>query len=90
MNFSSKGVVYYLINQFNYYLLIIYIKKPVVLKCQQFEKNENNKTKSNKLKYQQLDMHNNKEGQSLNKYKDKGENKRYIYIYFFIALFSSL
>lgn len=61
MSFFIKRAIYYLIDQFYYYLLIKYIKTPAVFKHQQFEDNKNNKIESNLSKCQQFDINDNKE-----------------------------
>ena len=44
MSFSSQKAVYYLINQFNNWLLIVDIKILAVLKRQQFDDSQSEKT----------------------------------------------
>ena len=44
MSFSSQKTLCYLIDQFNNWLLIVYIKILIVLKCQQFDNNKSEKT----------------------------------------------
>ncbi len=43
MSFSTQRAVHYLVDQFQYCLLIGYIKTVAVLKCQQFEDSKNEK-----------------------------------------------
>lgn len=61
MSFFDKRAIYYLIDQFHYFLLIKYIKTPAMLKHQQFKDSESNKIGSSILKCQQLDLHDNEE-----------------------------
>lgn len=58
-----------------------------MLKQQQFNNSESDKTESSVSKRQRLDMHDHEEGQSLNKYEDKGKNEIYISVLFIIYLF---
>lgn len=82
MSFSSKRVVDYLVNQFHYYLLIRYIKTLAVLKHQQFKDSESDKTESSVSKRQRLDVHDDEEGQGLDKYEGEDEGKRYVSVPF--------
>lgn len=75
MSFSSQKIIYYLVNQFHYYLLMRSIKMITMLKHQQLKDSESDETESSKSKFQQLDVDDNKEGQALDKYQDKYEDK---------------
>lgn len=62
MSFSGQRTTYYLINQFNYWLLNVCIKILAVLKCQQFNHNESEKMASIVYKRQRFDENDNEEG----------------------------
>lgn len=49
-----------------------------MLKRQWFEDNESDKTELSISKRQRLDVHNDKERQGLNKYKNESKGKRYV------------
>lgn len=86
MSFFSKKAIYYLVNQFYYYLLIRYIKTPAMLKHQQFEDSESDETESRVSKYQQLDEYDNKERQGFNKYENKDKGQKYVLFPFVASL----
>ena len=67
MSFSDQQAVRCLGDQFQYCLLIGYIKT-VVLKRQQFEDSESDATEPRALKRPCMDVHDNEEGQSSNEY----------------------
>ena len=80
MNFSNQKAVYYLVDQFQYFLLIGYIKTATVLKRQQFKNSESEKKELRISKRQLVHMTDNEKGQSLDKYEDEdeGEDVRYV------------
>lgn len=58
--FSSQRVIQYLVDQFQYCLLIKYIKVPTILKHEQFEDSKGIKTELGISKFQrQMNMHDN-------------------------------
>ena len=80
MCFSSQKAICCLVDQFEYCLLIGYIKTPAVLKRQRFEDSENKETKPRVSKFQYVDVDDNKEGQSLDEYEDKDEREELGYV----------
>ena len=86
MSLSSQKAIYYLVDQFNYYLLIRCIKTSAVLKRQQLKDSESDKTESSVSKCQWLDMHDNEEWQSLDEYESEDKGKRYIFLPFIALL----
>ena len=62
MSFSSQRAVFYLIDQFNNWLLIVCIKTPVLLKHQQFYDSESKKTAPIVYKHQRFDEGDDEEG----------------------------
>ncbi len=58
-----------------------------MFKYQQFEDSENKETELKALKYQHVDVYDNREGQSLDKYKSEGKEEDIGYIsLFFVTL----
>ena len=59
---------------------------PAMLKRQQFDDNESNETEPRDSKCQQLNVHNDKEEKSLDKFEDegKGEDIKYIPLLFVV------
>ncbi len=80
MSFSSQRAVRYLVDQFQYSLLIGCIKTAAMLKCQRFEDGESEKRKPRASKRQRLGVHDDEEGQSLDKYKGEGEGEDVGYV----------
>ena len=78
MNFSSQRAIYHLINYFNNWLLFIYIKIPAILKRQQFNNNEIEKTALIAYKYYRFDERDNKEGQNFDEDESDGNGDRYV------------
>ena len=62
MSFSSQKAVRYLVDQFQYCLLIGYIKMVVVLKHQQLKDNESEETKPKVSKCQRVGVNDNEKG----------------------------
>lgn len=60
------------------------IKTPAILKCQQFKDNKSDKTEFKISKRQYIDVYDNKEGQRLDEYENKSEDKSNKYISFFL------
>ncbi len=73
MGFCSQRAVRYLIDQFQYCLLIGCIKTAAVLKRQRFEDSESDETEPRVSKRQRVDVYDNEEGQGLDKYESEGE-----------------
>ncbi len=75
MSFSSQRIVCYLIDQFNNWLLILYIKTSIMFKRQLFDNSNNEKRTLRVYKCPQIKKGDN-EKQDLDKYE--GEVNRYI------------
>ncbi len=75
MSFYSQKAIYYFVDQFQYYLLIGYIKTAVVLKHQQFKDNESEEMGLRVSKRQCAGIYDNEKGQNLDKYEGKGEGE---------------
>ncbi len=84
MSFSSQRAVRYLVDQFQYSLLIRCIKTAAVLKRQRFKDSESEERKPRVSKCQRLGVHDDEEGQSLDKYEgeDEGEDVGYVLLSF--------
>lgn len=67
MSFSSQQTLYYLGNQFQYYLLIGYTKT-AALKHQQFGDGESDTKKIRASKYSRVDEYNNEEWHGIDNY----------------------
>ncbi len=80
MSFSSQRVVRYLVDQFQYSLLIRCIKTAAVLKRQQFEDSESEEREPRISKCQRLGVHDDEEGQSLDEYEGEGEGEDVGYV----------
>ncbi len=78
MSFSSQRAVHYLVDQFQYCLLIRCIKTVTVLKRQQFQYSKSEETEPRVSKRQRVGVHNNEEGLSLDEYEDEKEDIRYV------------
>lgn len=89
INFSSKRAVCYLVDQFHYYLLIEYIITLAMLKRQWFKDSESDEMQSSVSNRQQLDMHDDEEGQGLDKYKSEAEGERYVFFSLYCSSSSS-
>ena len=76
MSFFNQRVIYYLIDQFNVWLLIVYIKKPAILKHQWFNNNESEEMTSRKPR--RFDKHDNEEEQGLDENENEFEGNRYV------------
>lgn len=76
MSFSSERVIYCLDDQFQYCLLIGYIKTIAVVKRQQFERSESHVTEPKSSKRPFMNTHNNEERQDSEDHQDK--SGRYI------------
>lgn len=76
MSFSSKQTIYCLNDQFQYCLLIGYIKIPTALMHQQFKNDENDAMEPRISKHQRVNIYDNEEKQSLDEYEN--ESNRYV------------
>lgn len=76
MSFPGKCTVRCLGNQFQYCLLIRYIKIPIMLKRQQFKDSKNNAINSKVSKRPYVDKNDNEKEQNSNKYQNKDD--RYV------------
>ena len=63
MSFSSQRAIYYLIDQLDICLLIVFIKTPAMCKCWEFDNSKSKETEPKK--HQQFDKCNNQERQGL-------------------------
>ena len=88
MNFPSQRAVYYLVDSAIPVLVANWLyKTPMVLKRQQFKDSRNDKIELKGSKYQQLDLHDNKEEESLNEFENEGEIESIGYVLLpFVAL----
>ncbi len=80
MSFSSQKAVRYLVDQFQYSLLIGCIKTAAVLKRQQFEDSESEEREPKVSKRQRLGVYNDEERQSLDEYEGEGEGEDVGYV----------
>ena len=77
MSFSSQRAIYYVIDQFNVYLLIVYIKVPAVHKRQRFDDSESKTIAPRKR--QQFNKYDNEEGQALDENESEFEGDKYVF-----------
>ncbi len=82
MSFTSQRAVRYLVDKFQYSLLIGCIKTAAVLKCQRFGDSENEERELRVSKRQRLGVHDDEEVQSLDEYEGKGEGEDVGYVPF--------
>lgn len=82
MSFFSQRAVCCFGDQFQYYLLIEYIKTPMALKRQWFKDSESNATEPKASKCPCVDVYDNKKEQNLEEYKDKDD--RYFLSFLFL------
>ncbi len=75
MSFSSQRAVRYLVDQFQYSLLIGCIKTAAMLKRQRFKDSESEEREPRVSKRQCLGVHDDEEGQSLDEYEEEGEGE---------------
>lgn len=87
MNFTGKRAVYDFVNQFYYYLLIIYIKTLAIVKRWQFEDKKSNKIESSISKRYRLDLKGSNKKHGLHKYEDESECEKYVFFLFFSLFF---
>ena len=80
MSFSSQRIVRYLVNQFQYCLLIGFIQIAAVLNRQQFKDSESEETEPRVLKRQRVGVHDNEKKQNLDEYEDEDERKDIGYV----------
>ncbi len=78
MSFSSQRALRYLVDQFQYCLLIGCIKTAAVLKCQRFEDSKSKEIEPRVSKRQHVGVHDNEERLSLDEYEGEGEDVRYV------------
>ena len=89
MSFSSQRAVCYFVNLAIPALVTNWLyRMSAMLKRQQFEDSKSNKIKPRDSKRQRLDLRDNEEEKSLNKFKSEDEKKNIKYIPFFLLLFS--
>ncbi len=81
MSFSSQRAVCYLVDSTIPVLVANWVyKTPEMLKRQQFEDSGSNKTEPKSSKRQQLDSHDDEEGEGLDKFESEGEGKDIRYV----------
>ncbi len=81
MSFFNQRTIYYLIDQFNYLLLILCIKTPAMLKCQRFDNGDSKKRVPKVYNHPQIKKIDN-EKQDWDKYQGEADG----YVLFPLAL----
>ena len=88
MSFSSQRAVCYLVDLAILVLVTNWFyKMPTVLKHQQFEDNGSDEMELRDSKCQRLDLHNNEEEESLDKFEAEGEGEGIGYVPFLFVTF---
>ena len=81
MSFSSQKAICYLINLAIPVLVANWLyKTPAMLKCQQFKNSRSDKIEPRSSKCQQLDLRDNEEEESLDKFECESEEKSIEYV----------